>query len=172
MPTNIEIKARVDDLDALRARVLNLATSAPGILEQEDVLFDARQGRLKLRIFDSTRGELIAYERPDEAGPKASSYRIAPTDDPAALRAGLAASLGEIGVVVKRRELHMVGQTRVHLDEVEDLGSFMELEVVLGEDDTPEQGTAIAHTLMAQLGVSPSQLIEGAYFDLLQARHG
>ncbi len=171
MRTNIEIKARVDDMDALRARVRTIATAPMDVLHQEDVFFHAPRGRLKLRIFDSAHGELIAYERPDAEGPKASHFQIVPTHEPARLRALLTAALGEAGVVIKRRELHMVQQTRVHLDEVDRLGSFMELEVVLAEGDSPEQGTAIAHELMSRLEIPRENLIAGAYFDLLQTAH-
>lgn len=168
MPTNIEIKARVEDMQALRDRVRPLATAPMEVLHQEDVFFPARTGRLKLRIFDAERGELIAYERPDATVPKPSAYQIVPTSAPAALRALLTSALGEAGIVIKRRELHRVGQTRVHLDEVEGLGSYMELEVVLGESDTVDEGNAIARDLMRRLGVQPDQLVAGAYFDLLR----
>ena len=67
----------------------------------------------------------------------------------------------------KRRTLYIVGRTRVHLDRVEELGDFLELEVVLADGDAPEPGIAEARELMAALGISPSQLIEGAYVDLL-----
>ncbi|MDJ0976069.1 MAG: class IV adenylate cyclase [Planctomycetota bacterium] len=169
MPTNIEIKARVADLDALRARVTPMATAPVEVLQQEDVFFGARTGRLKLRIFDDEHGELIAYQRPDALEPEASAYRIVPTSCPAALRAALTDALGETGIVRKRREVHMVGQTRVHLDQVEGLGAFMELEVVLGPTDTENAGRAIAEDLMSRLGIQLEDLVASAYVDLLRA---
>ena len=74
---------------------------------------------------------------------------------------------GKVGRVVKRRTLYLVGRTRVHLDRVERLGQFLELEVVLEENEPSEVGIREAHSLMAQLGIEPSQLIEAAYVDLL-----
>lgn len=70
----------------------------------------------------------------------------------------------------KQRRLFIVGRTRVHLDRVEGLGEFLELEVVLAQGEPAEAGIAEAHALMAQLGVDAGQLVQGAYVDLLNAR--
>ncbi len=67
----------------------------------------------------------------------------------------------------KKRTLLLVGRTRIHLDQVQGLGHFLELEVVLEEDEPLEAGMQEANDIMAQLEVEPSQLIEGAYLDLL-----
>ena len=67
----------------------------------------------------------------------------------------------------KHRTMFLVGRTRIHLDRVAGLGHFLELEVVLREHEPSEVGVREAHELMARLGVEPSQLIEGAYVDLL-----
>jgi adenylate cyclase class IV len=64
----------------------------------------------------------------------------------------------------------MAGRTRIHLDRVEGLGDFVELEVVLSEGETTESGVMVAHELLARLGISPQQLIEGAYVDLLRPK--
>ena len=86
-----------------------------------------------------------------------------------ALRRALTLALGAIGRVRKQRTLYLVGRTRVHLDRVEGLGEFLELEVVLRDDETAEVGEAEAHALMGELGIVPAQLVEGAYLDLLGA---
>jgi predicted adenylyl cyclase CyaB len=170
MPSNIEIKARVDALEALTDRVRRLSDASAQHLRQDDTFFHCAHGRLKLRDFGNGRGELIAYDRPDQAGPKASHYRISETDDPDGLRAALSDALGVLGRVCKERQVIMVGRTRVHLDRVEGLGEFMELEVVLADDESPEDGQAEAETLMSELGIGSGDLIEGAYLDLLLAR--
>jgi predicted adenylyl cyclase CyaB len=72
------------------------------------------------------------------------------------------------GVVVKRREVIVVGRTRIHLDEVSNLGTFVELEVVLRGDESPEAGTREALQLLEILGISTSTLLSGAYIDLLE----
>src|SRR5690606_26805963 len=100
------------------------------------------------------------------AGPKASTYVRTPTTDPAGLRFVLSAVLGELGEVRKQRTLYLVGQTRIHLDEVIGLGNFMELEVVLSDDQSEPEGEQIATDLMARLGIRPADLCDGAYLDL------
>ena len=79
-------------------------------------------------------------------------------------------ALGMRGVVKKTRYLYMVGQTRIHIDEVEGLGYFMELEVVMREGQSDAEGQDIAEDLMRRLGVREDALIEGAYMDLLESR--
>ena len=163
---NVEIKARVGDLQAVEARARAMATRPPQELAQDDTFFRCAEGRLKLRDFGNGRGELIHYRRADATGPKVSDYAMCPTDAPRELRETLARALGVAGRVVKRRRVHFVGRTRVHLDEVEGLGSFVELEVVLLPGESPGQGEAEARHLMAALGISEAQLVTGAYVDL------
>ena len=170
MPRNVEIKARLTDLAALEARAAVLAGHGPVLIYQEDVFFNVPQGRLKLRKFDADRGELIYYERADTLEPKESFYLRSATAEPDALTATLQAALGLRGVVRKQRTLYLVGQTRVHLDQVEGLGAFMELEVVLDEGQTAEDGARVAQELMHRLGIEPDSLITGAYIDLLEAQ--
>ena len=102
------------------------------------------------------------------AGTKQSDYLLAHTTDPAALRATLATALGSGIVVMKTRRLYLVGPTRIHLDEVAGLGSFLELEVVLAPGQSPDEGHRIAREIMAALEVREEDLIQGAYADLLK----
>jgi predicted adenylyl cyclase CyaB len=164
---NIEIKARAVDRDALRRCIERLASKPVAELHQEDTFFGVPHGRLKLRVFDSTHAELIRYDRPDLSGPKTSRYTIAPTSDPASMMAILTSLFTPIGVVRKQRTLYMVGQTRIHLDSVEGLGDFLELEVVMREDQPAAEGEAIARELMHALEIREEDLVEGAYLDLL-----
>ena len=82
----------------------------------------------------------------------------------------LAGSLGIRGVVRKKRILYLVQQTRIHLDEVESLGKFLELEVVLAATDSVFDGEQIIKQLLGQLGITSGQLVAGAYMDLLNNR--
>lgn len=118
---NIEIKAKIDSLSALAQRVARLATEGPVEIAQDDTFFRCEAGRLKLRTFSATEGELIFYRRT--------------------------------------------------VDDVQGLGQFMELEVVLDDGEADESGVREAQALMMQLGIEPSQLLQGAYVDLL-ARSG
>jgi adenylate cyclase class IV len=170
MARNVEIKARLDSsIEALllRARARAFADGPETVIEQDDTFFASAHGRLKLRDFGDGRGELIHYERPDTAGPKLSDYVRAPTSDPAALREALSRAQGVIGRVRKTRWLLMAGQTRIHLDRVEGLGDFIELEVVLREEQSVADGEAIAERLMGGLGIERGQRLTGAYLDLL-----
>jgi predicted adenylyl cyclase CyaB len=167
---NVEIKAHAPEPDRLREAAEAMSDTPVQVLDQEDVFFVAPEGRLKLRILGEQAGELIHYHRADAPGPKTSRYHIAPTSSPAALRAILTRVLPTAGVVRKRRLLYRVGQSRIHLDWVEGLGDFVELEVVLRPDQDETEGAAIAQDLMGRLGIGPEQLIEGAYLDLLRNR--
>jgi predicted adenylyl cyclase CyaB len=170
VPANIEIKARVSDPVALQARALELATTGPETILQTDTFFQISEGRLKMREFEDGSGELIFYRRPDAEGPKTSDYAIAPTTDGKSLREVIEAAMPVRGVVRKKRLLFLAGRTRIHLDEVEGLGSFMELEVMLEEGEDPARGEAEAAELMAKLGIPNGDLVSGAYIDLLESR--
>jgi predicted adenylyl cyclase CyaB len=172
MARNIEIKAHVADLNALAARTAAIADSGPVRIAQDDTFFRCDHGRLKLRVFEDGTGELIFYRRADQGGPKQSSYLLTPVTSPDALRETLALAYGQAGRVVKQRTLYLVGRTRVHLDRVAGLGDFMELEVVLADDETPEAGVREAQALMLSLGIASADLVERAYVDLLRERSG
>lgn len=171
MARNVEIKVRLSDYEDTARRARELSPSEPVVIEQEDVFFPCPSGRLKLRILGPEHGELIFYQRPDQEGPKTSLYSLTPTSDPTGLRHVLATAYGEKAVVQKTRHLYLVGRTRIHLDRVEGLGDFLELEVVLAEEDSIEGGEAEAHRLMEPLGVLPEDLVPDAYVDLLDRQH-
>jgi predicted adenylyl cyclase CyaB len=170
MARNIEIKAHVADLAALTARAAAIADQGPIEIWQDDTFFACERGRLKLRAFSSDEGELIFYRRTDQEGPKESFYVRTPTASPDSLREALTLAYGEVGRVRKRRTLFLVGRTRIHLDEVEGLGDFLELEVVLRDGEPLEAGVREAEGLMARLQVQPSHLIDRAYVDLLAGK--
>ena len=167
MPTNVEIKARLRNPVRLKSLAEALALTPSQIILQEDIFFEVPRGRLKLRIFAPNSAELIYYEREDGPGPKESRYSLSQTSEPEALKTVLQKSLGVRGIVRKQRTLYLVGQTRIHLDEVERLGSFVELEVVLQAQQSHADGDQIARGLMLKLEIQDSDLVEQAYIDLL-----
>jgi predicted adenylyl cyclase CyaB len=170
MARNIEIKARARDFEQLRECAAQLTPEAPLIFRQQDFFYDVPRGRLKLRQFDDgTPAELIFYQRDDRDGPKASYYTRSPVTNPEAMHALLATALTTRGIVTKERHVYLVGRTRIHLDRVDGLGDFVELEVVLGPDDDEEGGEAEAHAVFAKLGVPEADLVAVAYVDLLNA---
>ncbi len=171
MPANVEIKARITSVEALLPLAQALADDKHlQRIHQDDTFFAVPHGRLKLRVFCDGSGELIHYHRSDASGPKLSDYVLVPVADPDSLRDALARACGLVGRVRKQRILALVGPTRIHLDRVDGLGDFLELEVTLGGGQTEAEGTAIAHGLMASLGIEPGQLLQGAYIDLLRAQ--
>lgn len=170
MARNIEIKARVASLAAVESLAAALSGKEPVAIAQDDTFFACPDGRLKLRAFSDGTGELIFYRRADDTGPKESFYVISPTSSPDTLRDALGLAYGVIGRVRKQRLLFMAGRTRIHLDRVEGLGEFLELEVVLRDGESAEAGMAEARELLASLRITPEQLVPGAYLDLLAQR--
>ena len=166
MPRNIEIKARIDSVDALLPRARAVAGAEPQRIDQDDRFFNVPHGRLKLRRLADGSAELIQYHRPDQSEARASDYVRVPVPDADALALALERALGAAGRVRKRRWLLLAGQTRIHLDQVQGLGDFMELEVVLRDGQSDAEGQAIAEQLMRELGLSDAPRLSGAYVDL------
>lgn len=167
---NVEIKARLPSLEEAIATAKALSGNEGTILKQSDTFFQCQGKRLKLRQDSASGSMLIVYDRNNQMGPKLSDFDICPISDADGLERVLGLAYGVKGKVVKTRHLFMVGQTRVHLDEVEDLGIFLEFEVQLKDTDSLEKGTEIANDLMEKFKVKKCDLIEGAYMDLLLAK--
>ena len=167
MAKNIEIKATLDDVIFSIETAKKLSGSAPQILKQTDYFFNCESGRLKLRVFDSDSGELIFYTREDGCDPKPSEYFISITQEPAKLLRVLGESHGIKGIVEKTRKLFLTGRTRIHIDQVVDLGDFIEFEVVLSDGEDKDTGIKEAHQLMELFKIEQSNLIDCAYIDLL-----
>ena len=167
MPKNIEIKAHVENYQAIVKTAEKLAGHLPSVIDQKDTFFNCPDGRLKLRTFSDGSGQLIFYQRASEKGPKASFYKISPTTSPATLKQVLSLAYGVLGRVNKQRLLFIVKRTRIHIDKVENLGEFIELEVVLDDNSSQSEAIKEAQDLMAKLGITPSMLIQDAYVDMM-----
>ncbi len=165
---NIEIKAPVRDVAALTARIEKLGAAREWIRGQRDVFFRVPEGYLKLRTVEGGPGELIAYHRAPGSEPRPSDYDIAPVDDPARLERVLARSLGVRGVVRKTRALYLWRHTRIHLDRVEGLGDFMELETVI-DGITPATARAETDAVIGSLALDPATFLDRPYLELLEA---
>jgi predicted adenylyl cyclase CyaB len=172
MKRNVEIKARARDLEDLAERAKAIADGSPTVIYQEDTFFHSQKGRLKLRKFSDTNGELIFYERPNSVEPTECRYSLSTTSTPDKLKDILSQALGVRGTVKKQRTLYMAGQTRIHIDDVDEIGRFVELEVVLEPDQSETDGIQIAHELMEELGIPKEDLIDVAYIDMLDDRPG
>jgi homotetrameric cytidine deaminase len=161
---NVEIKAT--DPDPSRTLELALAAGAEdrGFLSQRDTYFRAAHGRLKIREEEGAPTRLIPYDRAAQL----SNYGLVPAD--AQLRDALATSLGVRVVVTKRRHLLIWEDTvRLHLDEVEGLGHFMEIEAVAAdESDLTRERDQLAR-LREILEIDDARLIDSSYSDMLLA---
>ena len=167
---NVELKARDPDPARTLERALAAGAREHGILHQRDTYFAVRHGRLKLREEEPGGATLIAYERPDTAAERVSDYRLVPVTDPAALRAALEATDGVLAVVAKARRLLLwEDSVRIHLDAVEGLGTFLELEAVAA----PGSDLAREHDQVARLrdalAIADAALVEGSYADAVLA---
>ena len=168
---NLELKVRLADPKSALASVRGLGADLWGDLRQTDTYFDVARGRLKLRETAGYQAELIYYER-DESGPaRISDYDKAGSGDGAALRELLVRALGVLAVIKKRRTLLLIDTTRIHLDNVESLGDFLEIEVPVkeGEEDAAR---ACFDALVAGMGYSEADSIRASYLDLILASAG
>jgi predicted adenylyl cyclase CyaB len=164
---NLERKARHRDLVSAAAALAALGARREGVQAQVDTYFHARSDRLKLRVRDGGSAELIAYDRPDEGALRLSRYHLVPAGEPVLLRAALAAALGVRGEVRKRREVWHWHNVRIHLDEVEGLGTFVEFEAVLSDAEDEATATGRLDHLGRVLGLTPADDVKGSYADLL-----
>jgi homotetrameric cytidine deaminase len=162
---NVELKARDHNPEVTAARCLNLGAVSTGTLNQRDVYYRAPHGRLKLRTQADDGSELIAYRRPDAADASESTYVRAPASE--ALAEALDAALGTTVVVSKRRRLLIWEGVRIHLDEVEGLGSFIEFEAVLPDAGDPATARAKLARLRDELQIEDDALVSVGYADLL-----
>ena len=164
---NIEIKARITDYDKVKRLVEKLCHIPVHTEQQEDTFFNTTSGRLKLR---ETNGEsaIMYYDRPNTFEPKQSDIALSFTKYPDTLKSVLVKSNGIRGIVKKERILYKYGQTRIHLDDVKGLGKFIELEVVLKENQSAQIGETIANDLMNKFDIKTTDLIDVAYIDLIE----
>lgn len=173
MAKNIEVKAVMRDPARVRAVTAARATRGPEVETQVDTYYrvDA-SGEARLKVRDSSRHGLqrIRYHRPEVAGVRASEYELTPLTGPDDPRL---ADLGEpVLVVTKRREVFWVDNVRVHLDRVEGLGEYLELEAVVDATHDDARGFAQVEELLAAFGVGEADRVRASYSDLLAAKRG
>ena len=167
MAENIEIKAWAGNFNRQKTIAETLCMHPGEQIWQEDTFFKISKGRLKLRIFDSGSGELIYYMRADSSGPKVSNYEISVINEPESLKNILTSSLGIRGIIKKQRTLYKIGFTRIHFDQVMDLGNFIELEYVLQDNTGNNEALQTIRNLMEKLEIQDNHLINTAYIDMV-----
>jgi len=183
--TNIEFKARLQSFERIYAVLTQHRIPLAATLRQTDTYFHAPHGRLKLREINEETAQLIFYQRPDLAEVRRSDYLIAPITSPAALREALGAAYGIRTVVKKTRELYLLPRQlgayagraapdliRLHLDAVDGLGNFLEIEVILQDGESPPIAEQEAKFWLREFGMAPEDLLSGSYADLVELQIG
>jgi adenylate cyclase, class 2 len=163
---NIELKARDPDPARSLQASLEMGASDEGWLYQTDTYFRVPRGRLKLRE-EGPVAQLISYERSDETVARESRYRLVPVSDPAGLKDALSDALGVLVVVEKSRRLLLWHGVRIHLDEVRDLGSFIEIEAVADPASDLSAEHRHASELQDALAITPDRFVAFSYSDEL-----
>jgi homotetrameric cytidine deaminase len=164
---NIELKARDPQPGRTLELALALGAEDRGEIAQRDTYFARARGRLKLREQEPGEAELIQYRRADAPDARESVYRRVPAGEAAALRDALDAALGTLVVVQKRRRLLVWDGVRIHLDEVEQLGSFLELEAVAAPESDLAAERDKVERLRGGLEIADEALVVQSYSDLL-----
>lgn len=144
---NVELKARDPDPVRTAAACAAIGAEECAILRQRDTYFTVHHGWLKLREENPGSPRLIQYMRADAALERLSNYRIIEVDDAEESRHALAQAVGVLGEVAKRRRLFLWQNVRIHLDNVEGLGTFVELEAVA----PPSSDLVTEHRIVAEL---------------------
>ncbi|MBI5021075.1 MAG: class IV adenylate cyclase [Ignavibacteriales bacterium] len=165
MPVNLEIKAHVNDLQVAENIAIEIGAHETGVLIQTDTYFNSPNGRLKMREVPDSDAELIFYNREEDSVQRRSNFYIYKTINASDLKEILASSYGIRAVVEKKRKLYMLGTTRIHIDQVKDLGSFLEFEIPMGDNNQTPSG--IMNYLIDRFNISHDQFITKSYIDLM-----
>lgn len=170
MRKNIELKARLESIQNSREIAAKLTDQRKQTLHQVDTYFAVANGRLKIRVINHSQAELIGYSRADLTTSKASHYDVVPLDHWEAVQKTLARANGILCRVIKHRELYMYRNVRIHLDDVEQLGQFLEFEAVLSDDDekAEAEGHRLVEFLRREFRIQNQDLVAGSYSDLIQ----
>lgn len=163
---NIEIKARCAEPDKIRAILRERSARFAGTDHQIDTYFRVPSGRLKLRA-GNIENALIFYERANQKGPKCSDVTMAATTPDSQLNQVLTRALGIAVVVDKIREIYFIENVKFHIDQVQGLGSFVEIEAIGTEENREDLLRQCRHYLDL-FGIAEADLVDCSYSDLLQ----
>ncbi|RLE66239.1 MAG: adenylate cyclase [Thermoprotei archaeon] len=166
----VEIKAKCRDLNAVREKLVSNGAVYVGVFHQIDTYFLIGEMRLKLREIEGDReAKLVYYIRENIPGPKVSNIIIVNIAEGDKLKKILSDVLGVKVIVDKKREIYRYQGVKIHLDEVKDLGTFIEFEMEVSKG-FEDEGRKHLEKLMEELEIDKSDLISGSYSDLLQSK--
>jgi predicted adenylyl cyclase CyaB len=165
---NIEIKFAVNSLNDIE-QFLSKENDChfSKTIHQADIYFHSKRGRLKLRIPSAGKAELISYERENLNRPRQSDYHIYSVENPDLLRTVLEETLGVKTIVIKERNIWMFRNVRIHLDQVADLGEFIEFEAVINRENNHEQSAQNLDEILNRFSIFSMELVPESYSDLL-----
>jgi len=165
MPKNLEVKVRIRSAEEAISSARAIGATFQCEMHQIDTYFQTHRGRLKLREIEHDHSELICYERDETSSHRLSDYKVYPVVDAGALKKILEQSIGVREVVRKMRTLFFYDSVRIHIDQVEGLGNFVELEAPVVEilSNTGE----ILNFLSEKFRFTPGEYILQSYVDLL-----
>jgi len=167
---NVEIKARCNNPENIRQYLLTNQAEFKGVDEQSDTYFNVSHGRLKLRE-GNIENNLIYYERSNQPGPKNSQFNLVKLEDANGLKEVLAKSIGVKVVVRKKREIYYISNVKFHIDQVNGLGSFVEIEAGnVFIDRSPKELKDQCDFYMQEFAIRPEDLVENSYSDLLMEK--
>lgn len=156
---NVELKAKLHDLNQARALAQQLGARHSATLHQCDTYFRVSRGQLKLRETQNESAVLIWYERPAHKFARVSTYYLTPIPEPTPLKESLRLALGVRGQIIKTRELWLYENVRIHLDQIKDIGSLLEFEAVLSDVDDHDHGQSQIQLLRDYFGIEETDLI-------------
>ena len=165
---NIEIKAKCFHPQKVEAFLVSANAVFKGTDNQKDTYFNVPAGRLKLRQ-GNIENNLIFYKRSDQKGPKQSDFHLVPIQDALGMENLLTEALGIKIIVEKKRKIFFLDNIKIHLDEVPQIGSFVEIEAsnVTNPSLTVEELHKQCAALMKHFEIKDEDLIENSYSDML-----
>jgi adenylate cyclase, class 2 len=162
---NIEFKAELRDVAAARRQCRLLGATRIGLLRQTDTYFRLTDGRLKRREAPGEPTEWILYHRRDIVRPRMCDYVI--LSEAQARRRWGTLGLKEWVKVIKNRELWMVENVRIHLDNVQRLGRFIEFEAAVDKDHDARACHRAINGLRRTFGPALGEAVGAGYSDLV-----
>lgn len=166
MPLNIEVKAKNNNPSRINEALTKLGLTPAAHLWQEDTFFAVPRGRLKIRCDEAGQCELIYYRRRNEPGLKVSSYFRRSPNDIETSRMQLTTLFGIKNIIKKKRTLFLLGGARVHLDHVDGLGDFVEIEVPMITRSDENRAKHTARRIMKELSITEDELLSTAYEEM------
>lgn len=169
MPANLELKAKVAESSTLRQIAEDIGATYIATMHQEDTYFYTTKGRLKLRVINDDKAELIFYDRDEKTNYRLSEYQIYPVAEKELMKKILQQAYGIRSVIKKQGQLFIYKNCRIHLDKVDGLGHFLEFEVMLDKSDNNHiQNEDTMKFLADKFSSQFLRIIQVSYSDLLE----